>query len=1129
MSLVLDALLCHGAFDQVASGQHLMAKGKAVTDSLGDEEARQLAQLSSLLMTKCGVSIETGSPVFASFALDHKESAKVGETLEATVLLARLALLQGDASLAVAKLTNLVVANDPSQPTKLDALRKDSKQYSKVVYLMAITILAQAYLSLRDFEQSMKCFQLAKQYINSKPFVLPSLTVVSNPELRKSVEAGGVQDQWNVWCEEALYSYCALLVALDQKSDPNQLITISHAYTLLFSPSPVSFVPSKRATILRLYLTTLAQSSSSPAALLPSPQPKHHHHNRHSTIAGTKLFPFGVVSPFTGVSASPVLMPPTLSHDVVLAFQTLLPLYESLVVAVCSFPVLAGGHGGVREVEEGLMKVREARVVECFEWWGVVESCCGGEGEGRGVWDVVERGYRVVETMYRGTKYTFQNFTLLRHLSHAWVDLLAHLCDSASDEEVTEGVLAVKAYVGVYRLRRGEAEKLAGHGVREVGWERVEDVVGLDTAREYIDYAIELLTAHETATGHASDSAALWSEVYRLKGVVYGEVAMEVPSLEDRGKFQGEALKALVQAKERVGDGWEVLYQVAVQRAEMGEISEAIMAIQESLRLNSSPVSSWHLLALLLTSLRQYPQALEVCEAGWKEGLDGLPVQTGVVVAEGEEEMWIVWEGVEGRVKEDLFNLKLTHLAIIEHSLGPKAALEALQPLFSLFSRMFNPLLKALDVAAGGGGAGGVATTPVAYSYASSEASSVSARVAGGGGSPALAHRDRMASENPARSRVATSGSENVAAACPPFFGYSFRMYDLQVAVWNAAGRVYSDLGMFGDSALAVREAEAVARGWILVNSKVRGREAGVFEGRGGGQGLDKGVARVKAGEGKKEGEVGARWGVAGGSLRRVLADICFGNALLKRAKYQASLEPVAAPSFAKYLPVSSDKYAPAGQERAASPLTRQNSVQSTFTVHRTGASGSRSIKSASLPVVAQQASLSPDRRGSAASPVKGGGSPASSVLTAPRIFSGAPVPSSGMEEEKVTIEMVIDELLVCVALDEAHVAAQVLLGRMYQEKSGQSLAEARYWFSRVCWNGKGSGSGGGIGGVGTHFGGYEVDAWKGLGEVLWETGAGGGEVDVGRVEEAKECLLVGVQRERGSVVRGLQCLRRVV
>ncbi|KAJ3398148.1 hypothetical protein CcCBS67573_g08892 [Chytriomyces confervae] len=1075
------------------------------------------------------------------------------------ILFARISLASGRPAETISLLQEEVLKADVQGKRRIDILADSAGVYNQILYLIAPCVLGQAFLAIQDWSQASTCLDLAASFMSKKPFAPPSITAITHAEVRKIAHASMEisADEWTAWSEEVMY----LIVGLSrQKNEHAHLIETAKKYNFAFAQLPIPFCPSKRTTVLRSYLSALATE--------PSAEPNSQIPQTDEPIASEKLHPFKSKSPFSGLSASQIIFPPQISESVATEFQTLLPLYESLAVQACPFPQFAGGNDAAKQK---LMDVRHERVVEMFEWSAIIEFCTGENG----VWESVERGYRVIEIMYRATKHTFQNLKMLRYLAHAFSSLLGHLCDSASDAEVSEALLAFKAYNELYTKRRNEAVQDAKkHDVEFSGIvaeESAADAVGvliggarvclawfrgddnlLDTARIYVDHALEILNADKSSKISKKDMQKLLARVHNVRGVVYGELGLEVTSSHARKDFQTNALHALRESAQchEAGDSksdWNLLYQTALQLGEMGEIPAAIQAIQESLQISSTSVSSWHLLSLLLSSLRRYEQASDVCEAGWKEALEVAPSVVAISDESSDDsEAIIVWDSIPVRVKEDLFNLKLTQLSIMRKMEGPKAALEALQPLFSLFSQMFTPLIRSMDTTNQQPQIPSLAVTPVAYSYASSDASFTRE-------SPKFERAEKTPSTTPTigagaqHSRMSTEATgKNVAiAVSPPYFGYSFRMYDLQICLWMMAASLYTDLDCFVDAQLALAEAEQLAKTLVALDQKVRGRESLLFKGSGSvggstgflseahipmpakqakrGGGVVRAPPTTATNKRQEESSSPKSWNLADSTLRRVLADVCFGNAMLKAARFRNAATPRKVTLISKYQSTDLDDDTVLQEGR-----TRRPSVHSTFTIKHGTTSSTRSLGS----IKAKSASIKGSSHSLAANlnPSTGRlrtGSPAST-----HSHAGSTMPSAVQQEPPVSLDMIINELHACLALDGHHIPACVELARCYQMKKSDAAAEAEYWFEQACKRSKMRGSGSGSRGLSSYFGGltgpFGFECWSGLGATLKDSAVLGEDVNASRLKEAKECFLFAVQMDRVVTVRGLQCLNRL-
>ncbi|ORY36719.1 hypothetical protein BCR33DRAFT_721932 [Rhizoclosmatium globosum] len=918
---------------------------------------------------------------------------------------------------------DLVLTLDASRRRKIDVLLDGGLgAYGHVVHLMAICTLGQSYLAANNTLSAQECFTLAADQINHKLYQPPSLNTITHPELRKLAQSPEFSDQYLAWTEESLYSQIAVAA-------PETIAKLTRQYTLYFAQAAT---PSFR----------LKKSHSSQA--LPHIPCQHCRTPSTKEIQSSlephfRLFCISLLRPSSHTNNLPSQIP----QQVLAEFQNM------------QFPRLAGD--GDEETLK-LEALRHARVVEMFEWTALVEVSSNSLESGGGVWESVEKG--------TAHKHTFENLKVLRHLSHAFASLLAHLCDSACDAEVQEALLAFAAYVKLYTRRRSEAitdakKHHTSFNGSVIENEKVSDVVGvlinsvrvclawwrgddalLETAKSYIDFALTLTLESDPTNKH------LLHHVYRYKGIVYGELAM-------KSQFQQTAIESFklsleyrVPGDDGRGD-WQLYYQLALQYGEAGDVAEAVSAVQESLGANPA----------------NYSQALEV----WVDA-------ASVVKKEGlAPEAVIVWDSVPVRVKEELFNLKLTQLAITAKLHGPRVALEALTLLFSLFSRMLTQSLNLGPI---------TTNCPLHRSYAPSVSNGTSLSP-----TPAITH-------SRANTNVTTAGGSS---QCPPYFGYSFRMYDLQVCLWTTAARLYTAVNLFVDAGLALAEAETLTKGWILVDGKVRGREGLLFQGDSAvleerdSQGViplpTKKVSLLKKKPAVTSAPVGGvdvskRWGVADASLRRVLADVCYGNALLKEAKYFEALETEKGieSSFQKYLPVSE-----ADKTTRTSSIARRSSFHSTFTINH-------SYSGSSIPKSRRKRK------------------PLSRI-----VHHVSPKLPSIPDDPPVTIDMIIDDLHICLALDDHHVPSRVTLAKMYQIKSAETLAEAEFWFERTCKHGKLRGSGG-------------VECWAGLGSVMRETveSGEGGVVDVARLEAARECLYFAVEKDRTAAVRGLQCLGRL-
>jgi hypothetical protein len=138
-----------------------------------------------------------------------------------------------------------------------------------------------------------------------------------------------------------------------------------------------------------------------------------------------------------------------------------------------------------------------------------------------------------------------------------------------------------------------------------------------------------------------------------------------------------KAVESLNNAVKVAPGAFDSQYLLALQYAEMREIAKAILTVKQSISLNSSHIPSWHLLALLLSSQKDYERALSICAVGLKESEWDLAQTDGFSASQ-----------LDG---EDYLALRVTQAVLQDQVHGPEAGLEHEEALFSLYTRVFAP------------------------------------------------------------------------------------------------------------------------------------------------------------------------------------------------------------------------------------------------------------------------------------------------------------------------------------------------------------------------------------------------------------------------------------------------------
>ncbi|TPX36376.1 hypothetical protein SmJEL517_g01456 [Synchytrium microbalum] len=1152
---------------------------------------------------------------------------------QAHALLARIDSITGEYSAVVNRLS--------AQP--MPELQGLPDTYTRVMVIMAHFLHGQALELLRQDKDAIDIYTKAISKIESQ---------YTDAAASKPDEI----DQWTKWVENIVYHHAMLCVRhahLDQAQKSLQL------YLRFLAPVPDTYLPGRRIAICRQYLTLITTNLAKPLS---------GYIHRPSVGCGVPV-------------------------DIQAELARHLPTYERLVTALLPFPK--------GENETPIEKGRAQRVAQAYDWWVMADS--GGGDVNEAVGDVVERHYRLIETLYRGTKHTFQSLRLFRYLSHTFSSLLHAFGDNMSRDEKREAQAAVESYLFIFNTRHGAAidlerkrredamlvirrastigrgserksaeekrksmerrmmaatlevgteavstERVArsveslkvcnGHSspsltglpagsastlpdpdapivVETVDGETIADVLGvlisgmrillstvegdekeLKKAVEYGRRALDLTRHHSV-----KDRPLLIRRAQQWLGVSLGELALEVRDSAFRRQCQAEALEALQDAASMFGEddraGWDVLYQLALQAAEVGEIEQAFDAIQLSLTFQPTHIPSWNLLALLLSSKKSWDDGIRVLENGWTHCVNALvararaarklssevPEDAAKRIASGAPTVDIFsWDWVDSADKEELISLKLTSLALEAARFGPKAALDSVQSIFTLYRKLFGYVVAGMEedddmnrstLSTPAAILGQSPNTNSAVSPSHSPSATMSKQDVPleplslpKALSPFRFHT-RGASTT-ASSSTSPPGATPSSAHLPAL--YRFRQYDLLIQLWLSAASLYREIEAFSEASQAVDTAEHVAE----VVSMIDGRTAEMGSGRLFGAGsvhqvmMDRrrgfGLKKRKglfalspktfnggssSTDGLASGEsyaIEGRWKGASDAVRRMLADVVFESAMLRHAKLVSQQRAPVLTRAHKYLsPVAQVE---AARSRGRRPVIPKSA--STFSL-ASMYSGTDTPPYATSPILptppplptapTANSSTSPyqastmgttSSKGSSydlrSSPAINNPSPLanlSNANTSNSNTSTGPSPGESIasaSSRPLTLDSVIQDLHLATLLDDDHLPSRVCLALLYATTQNHSLASSI--LERAVKRGKARGCGGGQSGVSSVYGGntaaFGWESWRALGLSLQK---------VGRLEEAKTSLMFAVGLERVGFVRGAELLNRVV
>ncbi|KAI8605462.1 hypothetical protein EDD21DRAFT_363470 [Dissophora ornata] len=289
----------------------------------------------------------------------------------------------------------------------------------------------------------------------------------------------------------------------------------------------------------------------------------------------------------------------------------------------------------------------------------------------------------LVESIYRASQKTFQSPRILRCLFFALVEM----------GQFDEAVLALKAYLDLAEINLKVKSAVVDEALTDEQRARLDVESDFDITRVMVEgsrlYCKELgqpaeaLSCAERALVNIQqylqqeDTQELLFNAYINQGVAHALTAEQVHEPEKRPSLYAMAVESFEKAIEVSPLVFDGHYHLALQLAEMREISKAIASVKQSLSLNSSHIPSWHLLVLLLSSQKDYERALNVCSIGLKESEWDLAETDGSSASQ-----------LDG---EDYLALRITQAALHCQIRGPESSLEPQEALFVLYTKVFAP------------------------------------------------------------------------------------------------------------------------------------------------------------------------------------------------------------------------------------------------------------------------------------------------------------------------------------------------------------------------------------------------------------------------------------------------------
>ncbi|KAF9948226.1 hypothetical protein BGZ72_009837 [Mortierella alpina] len=446
-----------------------------------------------------------------------------------------------------------------------------------------------------------------------------SLLVQSNPNERS--------DELNSWAEHALYRAGMLKL---RQGDQLAAIRSFRAYHNLALQWPGQFRLARRATVYRHFSSALSNTLKSQ----------------------------GIQSATNGNTAAADDQTQFYPASLSLEIAQIHAYWEDALYAVTSFPTA--------EEKNWRVLVMIEQIVEDRKMLGP-----GNDADKR----------VLVETIYRASQKTFQSPRVLRFLFFALVEM----------GQFDEAVLALKAYLDLaeinLKVKSSDADEALTHEQRvrkdvESNYDITSVMVaGSQLYGKDLNLPGEALSCAERALNNiqlylqGEDVTDLLFDAYKFRGIAYSLQASQAHEPENRPSLYSKAIESFEKAIETAPLAFEGHYHLALQLAEMKEISRATEAVKQSLNLNSAHLPSWHLLALLLSSQKDYRRALDICTVGLKESEWDLVQTDGFSASQ-----------LDG---EDYLALRITQAVLHDQVHGLEAGLEPQEALFVLYTKVF--------------------------------------------------------------------------------------------------------------------------------------------------------------------------------------------------------------------------------------------------------------------------------------------------------------------------------------------------------------------------------------------------------------------------------------------------------
>ncbi|KAJ3161394.1 hypothetical protein HDU86_007176 [Geranomyces michiganensis] len=285
----------------------------------------------------------------------------------------------------------------PHTFSEAEQIPLDTRPYVKVMLLAALTVKAMVlHMAGKDDEAYILSGRAVAFF--AKHAATPA------PVSKRSRHSPHPDvDQWMRWFEASHHFHTLLASKLGHTQES---LTCARTYLQRLRPTPDKQHLFSKIAVLGTMLRVLANLPASAHPPLP----------------------------LSGIPAKTI--PSAIPSQARTEMRQILPYYEQLVTTVLPFP--RGEDVKPMEIE------RHARVQECYDWHVFCETYTAPD---ESLGDIADRHYRLIQSLYRGTKHTFHSMRLLRYMAHTFVSLISLFGDNMPDDEKTEAEAAMESYV----------------------------------------------------------------------------------------------------------------------------------------------------------------------------------------------------------------------------------------------------------------------------------------------------------------------------------------------------------------------------------------------------------------------------------------------------------------------------------------------------------------------------------------------------------------------------------------------------------------------------------------------------------------------------------------------------------